>query len=715
MLDEKIAQQFIIHLSRASRTIRMYSPAHPAVQRGAEEAYEVVHAALEQAGQITFGRRDGQLIFQERALKESTPASQKLTEQLTDLEIETVTMRRGLTTTELAELVRLIGAKSENPRQTRKEIDALPHCATNAMTYKAISAKKGEILDRLADSTLERLATLDDGQIASAMNQLATDLNRTGQVAGVDRTDKIRRQFNEASHKLVEESGLDVNDLGAAMLHMIEGLSPEVQQSLFGQTVTDAAQLDSAKVREKLEMTFKAGVMANELRRGAEGDEQWKARLDTLLKSSQDVVGLAESIASQVQLEDGQLDGDSMSRLLRLLQSQAPPEALTGRETILIADPDPHVVTQYEALLSRIGVQLLIASSGESALRMIREMSPDCVVLDAPLPELSGLDVLATMDAEGIDVPAIFYSSEPQWRDSPLVAGHPRRTYLDKPFDADAFMAAIEHHIIRHRTKKSRSSDQLRSVDPEQEREDRTRARRVQAGLLPREIPDLHGYEIGAYYNACRDVGGDYFDFFTLDDDHTGLVVADVAGKGISAAMVMCMARTVFHTLVHQTLSPRELMLKANAIIHRDLIHGMFLTAMYVVLNHRTGEVRFCSAGHNPALVYTRSYGFASFTKPSGIALGLIDNAVFGGALEESRLHLRDGDQILMYTDGVIEATSPSREEFGEQRLTQIVNANQDCSTQELLGRVIEAIKHHQGPMPQYDDITLVGLSAGRS
>lgn len=719
MSDDQLAVKFVVHLSRATSTIRMYGPDHPAVQRGASEAFEVVEDALARETQITFGRRDGQLIFQDKPVRENAEAASKFLDLLGDLEVETVTMDTGLGAEELAEFVKLVGVKLDGDKQeVRDKINALPHVATDAVTYLAVSAAKSEVIDRFDEQTLEKLSGLDSGQLENAVASVADQVNEVARVTrgsdpGLESSGANRRivqTLGEATHQLVERSNLDVNHLGAHFLQLIDGLDPAVQRSLFGQEIQDASDLDNAGVQQRLELTLKAGVMANELRKGAVDDAQWQSRLETLLNSSQDVVGLAESIASQVQLEDGQLDEASMSRLLRLIQTQAKPEVLGGGELVLIADPDPEMVEQYNSILERSGLQLISANTGPTALRMIREMSPDCVVLDVPLPDLSGIDVVQALDQDGIDVPIIVYTATASYRNNPVIDARQRLKFLTKPFDANAFMQAIEELVIRGREQRLHEVLAARTVDPEQEKEDLAKARRVQAGLLPQTIPDLHGFEIGAYYNACRDVGGDYFDFFTLDEDHVGFLIADVAGKGISAAMVMCMARTVFHSLHAQTLSPRELMLKANEIVHRDLVHGMFLTVMYCVLNHRTGIVRCCSAGHNPALIYSEGQGLSTFTQPSGIALGLIGNEVFEDACEEFELSLDDGDMLILYTDGVVEATNPEREEFGEDRMTQLVNQSQDYSTQEILELMIAALKRHQGSAPQFDDVTLVGL-----
>lgn len=708
-MSEQLALKFMLHLSKATRTIRMYSPNHPAVRRGADEAYEVVNTVLEETGQIVLGRRDNQLFFGDKQLRENNDAATRFLDLLGDLEIDTLTMDPGLGAEELFEFVKLVGTrdKDSDPATTREAIGAFSHIHANAIQYVAVSAKTGDVLDKIDDETLAKLAALDKGQLDLAINNLASELNAVAQLPEGQREHALQRRFAAQASQLVE-GGVEVNELGEQMMKLIGDLSPEVQESLFGTRIDSASALDHDQVRKRLELTFKAGVVANELRDGAEGDADWRQRVERLMNSSQDVVGLAESIAGQVTLADGNLDQDSMSRLLQVLQEQAKPEGLAGNETILVAEADAAAMEQYKTILERSGVQLITCASGSSALRMAKDLRPDCVVLARDLPELDGLSILAELAATDAPPKAILYAESAAWREDPAFVNYPHAAYLISPFEANDFLAAFDQLVIRDRNR--REAKPQNAVEAEQQKEDLDKARRVQGGLLPRRLPDLGGFELGAYYNACRDVGGDYFDFFELDDDHTGFLVADVAGKGFSAAMVMCMARTVFHSMVKSTLSPRQLMVRVNEIIHRDLVHGMFLTAMYVVLNHRTGQARLCSAGHNPALIYKHAQRSASYTKPSGIALGLVDNTIFADSLEETRMHFADGDLLVMYTDGVIETIDAHKEEFGEDRLAYVVSHHPDRDTQDLLGLIVAAIKQHQGAMPQFDDVTLVGL-----
>ncbi len=234
----------------------------------------------------------------------------------------------------------------------------------------------------------------------------------------------------------------------------------------------------------------------------------------------------------------------------------------------------------------------------------------------------------------------------------------------------------------------------------------------IQANLLPKQIPNLAGLEIAAFYNASKEVGGDYYDFIEIDEDHLGIVVADVSGKGIPGSMVMTMARSLIRMEAVRNLSPSKTLCGVNRIISEDIRRGMFVTAMYCILKKSTREISITSAGHNPAIVYRAQTKKCELINTKGIALGFDRGPLFEKTTEEKKTRLLPGDQIVLYTDGVPEAMSPKDEEFGDDRFYRLIGKNAHRKPGQVVDTILEELGKWRGNGPQSDDITIVALKA---
>jgi serine phosphatase RsbU (regulator of sigma subunit) len=234
-------------------------------------------------------------------------------------------------------------------------------------------------------------------------------------------------------------------------------------------------------------------------------------------------------------------------------------------------------------------------------------------------------------------------------------------------------------------------------------------ARLIQQTLLPKEVPDLEGYKLAAYYQPAREVGGDFYDFLKLDDEHLGLVVGDVTDKGVPAAIVMATTRTMLRASAQRLDSPGEVLKRVNDVIVRDIPPNMFITCLYAILNLKSGLLRYANAGHD--LPYRRrrrrssEAGGAEELRATGMPLGLLP----GMSYEEKEIVLDRGDSVLFYSDGLVEAHDPERKMFGFPRLQGLVGAHPGGAT--MIDFLLEELAHFVGDSwEQEDDITLVTL-----
>ena len=233
-------------------------------------------------------------------------------------------------------------------------------------------------------------------------------------------------------------------------------------------------------------------------------------------------------------------------------------------------------------------------------------------------------------------------------------------------------------------------------------------ARLIQQNFLPKELPDLPGWQVAAYYRPARTVGGDFYDFIELPDGKVGLVVGDVTDKGVPAAMVMAATRSVLRASAQRVVDPGEVLERVNELLCPDIPPKMFVTCLYGVLDPATGVLRFANAGHNLPFVRTESGPIE--LRATGMPLGLMTEMSY----EVKEAVITPGESILLYSDGLTEAHNPSREMFGGPRLGALVG--EEPAGTKLIDRLLSELESFTGAgWEQEDDITMVALrrSAG--
>jgi serine phosphatase RsbU (regulator of sigma subunit)/anti-sigma regulatory factor (Ser/Thr protein kinase)/transposase len=237
-------------------------------------------------------------------------------------------------------------------------------------------------------------------------------------------------------------------------------------------------------------------------------------------------------------------------------------------------------------------------------------------------------------------------------------------------------------------------------------------AQEIQQMLLPRKVPELEGFELGYLYQAAKEVGGDYYDFLTVDERTVGVVVADVSGKGVPGSLVMTMIRTALRMEARGNRSASDVMAKMNSFVTEDMKKGMFVTMFYVVLDSVNRVVTYASAGHNPMILYRGESNATYFLKPKGIPVGINvpDEELFRKTISVEKLTLRQDDMLVIYTDGITEAMNPEREQFGEARLLTAIKKHGHGTAQEFADALNQEIREFTGGAPQNDDITLVAI-----
>lgn len=239
------------------------------------------------------------------------------------------------------------------------------------------------------------------------------------------------------------------------------------------------------------------------------------------------------------------------------------------------------------------------------------------------------------------------------------------------------------------------------------ERDLRT-AREVQRHLLPNAMPAVSELDVDSLYIPSRHIGGDYYDFFEVAPRRWAFVVADVSGKGASAALVMAACRTALRIEALRQPSPAALLRAVNRMIHPDMPEGMFISMFYGILDLDAHQLTYSRAGHETPLLIRAAGGAVELLAPSGIAIGLDAGTLFDEALEEQSVQMLRGDLLVLYTDGITEAMNEAEEEFGRERLLQTLSAGRTWPAGALTQSVDRAIRAFAGTRVPGDDRTLV-------
>ena len=263
--------------------------------------------------------------------------------------------------------------------------------------------------------------------------------------------------------------------------------------------------------------------------------------------------------------------------------------------------------------------------------------------------------------------------------------------------------------IRRYIKKKMSALEEKHRAETERERVNNELhlANRIQASMLPHEFPpfpDRGEFDIYATMDPAREVGGDFYDFFFTDEDHLCLVMADVSGKGIPAAMFMMNSKVMLHNLASTGKSPAEILITANESLCSNNSTEMFVTVWLGILDLTTGKIVAANAGHEYPTIRHSDGGYELFRDRHGLVLGGME----GVSYREYELELGAGDSLFLYTDGVPEATNSSNEMFGTDRMLDALNSDPDAAPLQILVNVRKAVDDFVQDFEQFDDLTML-------
>jgi len=392
------------------------------------------------------------------------------------------------------------------------------------------------------------------------------------------------------------------------------------------------------------------------------------------------------------------------------------PDAIQQR--VLIADDQPDVLEALRLLLKSHGYATETVASPSALLESLAKREFDLILMDLNYARdttsgREGLDLLEQLNAIDSAPPIVVMTG---WATVGLAVEamqHGVGDFVEKPWVNSRLLEILQKQIRNGRDRRearrramveSKAQTEIAFQLHRQEREI-SEARAIQQGFLPKEIPQLAGYEIAGTWQPARAVGGDYFDFLAFEGHTLGFCIADVAGKGMPAAMLMSNLQAGVRGLATPSLSPEVLCERLNSLVCRNIASDRFITFFYAHLDGARHRLHYVNAGHNAPIVFHHDGSFDRLSEGGGV-LGVFDHQQFVLGTKD----LAAGDRVVLFTDGVTEASNPENIEFGESRLLGLLENNRDASAVELQRKILTAAAEFCGGVWQ-DDATLIVIA----
>ena len=369
------------------------------------------------------------------------------------------------------------------------------------------------------------------------------------------------------------------------------------------------------------------------------------------------------------------------------------------------------LLTQYFRRKIKKGeYEFSFAHNGVEALKMLLEHPDfDIILSDINMPEMDGLTLLSKInEMRNPALKCIMVSAYGDMDNIRSAMNQGAFDFTTKPIDLGDLERTIEKAAeqIAFVKKAQEEHSQLASIQ-----NDLHVAQEIQETILPKELPAFseevrRRFDLATSMKAAKYVGGDFYDYFKIDDTRLGIVIGDVSGKGVPAAIFMAISRTILRTIALSCPSCADCLRQANEILSNDSVEDMFVTVFYGILDLSTGHIKYCNAGHNPPVLIHRD-GKASLLEPTGdIALGAVPDVPYC----EKETVLTPGDSLLLYTDGVTEAMNSAGELFGTTSLQNLCSSPAD-NPQALIDNISASLAAFTAGTPQSDDITLLAVS----
>ncbi len=375
---------------------------------------------------------------------------------------------------------------------------------------------------------------------------------------------------------------------------------------------------------------------------------------------------------------------------------------------ILVVDDEPDLELllrqKFRWKVRKGELTMVFAQNGVEALEQLKvHHDVDMVLSDINMPQMDGLTLLHQLNQLNYDLRAVIVTAYGDMKNIRTAMNRGAFDFVTKPLDFKDLETTISKTLAHLEVMREalRSRDELVAL-----RQELGVAARMQESILPTRFPEDSRYEIHAWMTPAKEVGGDFYDFFKLEGGRIGIVMADVSGKGVPAALFMMVSRTLMKGTAIGENDPAKCLEEVNQLLVESNEQSMFVTVFYASFDPATGVLDFANAGHNLPYVVRADGEVHAIDCDAGLVLAIMPDFEFPGG----SIRLDPGDAVFFYTDGITEAMDEDGVEFGDDELTAVLAETSGTSAATFNRKAVQAVQEHAGEAAQSDDITCLTL-----
>lgn len=376
---------------------------------------------------------------------------------------------------------------------------------------------------------------------------------------------------------------------------------------------------------------------------------------------------------------------------------------------ILVVDDEPQIerliLQRFRRKIKDNEYEFSFAEDGVDALEKLKhDCNVDVILCDINMPRMDGLTLISKLNELESLIKTVMVSAYGDLKNIRTAMNLGAYDFVTKPIDFEDLEVTIQKTIreIEKLKLAALAQEELNSLHRELDA-----AYEIQQSILTKNFSifnDESNFEIYAEMIPAKEIGGDFYDFFMIDDTHLGLVIGDVSGKGMPAAFFMAISRTLLKAIALKCKSTDECLNQVNYLLSQDNPKNMFVTLFYGVLNISTGELEYCNGGHNPPCLISTDGELTYLKEGINLVLGIKEDFKF----KSNTNILRQGHSLVLYTDGITEAMDENFNEFSSDRMKQYLRNNTNLSSKEIIKGMIKEVNDFAACAPQSDDITMM-------
>ena len=390
-------------------------------------------------------------------------------------------------------------------------------------------------------------------------------------------------------------------------------------------------------------------------------------------------------------------------------------QSTQNKFTILAVDDTPENLDVVKAILAP-KYTVKVAISGPVALKIVKKQPPDLILLDIIMQGMDGYEVCRALkaDPDSREIPIIFLTAMDQITDEASGFDRGAADYITKPVNPRILEARVKTHLaLKHSMDDLQSAYSIIKSQKDRMEEELNIGRNIQMSMVPLQFPafpDRDEFDVFALLKPAREVGGDFYDFFLINQDELCLVVGDVSGKGVPAALFMAVTRTIIKTCAADNNSPASIIMRVNEALREDNPECMFVTLFLGICNVSTGEFTYTNAGHNRPYIKRANGKIECVHQLHGPIAGAVSNISY----KQEKLSLQSGDLLFMFTDGVSEAMDMDSNLYGDRRGTDCLIDMNGNDPRVAVDSIFASVKNFAGGARQSDDITMLAMRFGQ-